>query len=442
MKQKVSFGQIVVLGFALFAMFFGAGNLILPPALGCVCGSNWFFGFLMYILADAGLSVLALLAFVKARGGFADSIARQLTPKSAFLLTFLNALCIGPLIAIPRTAATTFDIALRPLLGSPAPWTSWAFGAVYFGIVALLCIRPGKVVDIIGKLLSPVMFVLLLVLIGIGIARPLGEIVPTVPLSAALSSGLRAGYQTMDMLGAVLLGVIALLSVRESGVTDVRQQMKMVGLGGLAAAFGLFVVYCGLAYLGATMSAKEGMMALARADRPTLLIMLTVYLAGSFGRTLLGLIVAAACLTTAIGLTSACSQCFTDITNGRLPYRPTMLAVIVISFALSNLGTETILSIAAPILNVIFPIYILLVFLTFLPERIRERTYAAPFGAGLALIVTCVTELDALLPSANLYASWLPLAEYGLGWLIPAVAASVIGGVIGAFLPRERKKPA
>lgn len=440
MKQKMSFGKIAVLGFALFAMFFGAGNLILPPALGAICGGSWFAGFMMYILADAGLSVIALIAFVKAEGAFSESVARQLTPKSAFLLTFLNALCIGPLIAIPRTAATTFDIGVKPLIGTGvAPWMSWVFGAVYFGIVALLCLRPGKVVDIIGKILSPLMLVLLLVLIVIGIVKPLGPIVEGVATSTALSHGLRSGYQTMDMLGAVLLGVIALMSVKESGIKDKGQQMKMVGLGGLLAGLGLFVVYCGLSYLGATGSGNTVLSALALRDRPALLIEITYRLVGGYGRLLLGLIVAAACLTTAIGLTSACSQSFTEITKGKLPYKPTMLVVIVVSYLLSNLGTEMILSIAAPILNIIFPIYIMLVFLSFFPERIRERTYAAPFSAGLALIVTALTELDLLLPSVQLHADRLPLADYGLGWLIPALLAALVGGVVGTFFPRRTK---
>jgi len=440
MKQKLSVGKIAVLGFALFAMFFGAGNLILPPALGTNCGNNWFFGFLMYILVDAGLSVVALLAFVKAKGGFAHEVARQLTPRSAFWLTFLNTLCLGPLIAIPRTAATTFDIALKPLLGTPAAWVSWVFGAVYFGVVALLCLRPGKVVDIIGKILSPLMLAALLVLIVIGVVHPLGSVSPGAPLGAALSQGLRSGYQTMDMLGAVLLGVIALLSVKEAGITDTKQQMTAVGLGGVLAGLGLFTVYGGLSYLGATVSGDEAMRALARADRPGLLIRITDALVGSYGRLLLGVIVAAACLTTAIGLVSACSQNFKEITDGRLPYRPTMFAVIGISYLLSNLGTEMILNIAAPVLNVIFPIYIMLVFLSFLPEQIRTRTYAAPFGATLALVVTVLTELELLLPTFRVYADRLPLAEYGLGWLIPAVTAAAFGGIVGAFFPRKARQ--
>ena len=441
MKQKLSFGKIVTLGFALFAMFFGAGNLILPPALGTVCGENWFAGFLMYILIDAGLSVIALLAFVKAQGGFSSCIAKQLTPKTAFILTFVNTLFLGPLIAIPRTAATTFDIAIKPLIGTTAPWITWLFGAVYFGLVALLCLKPGKVVDIIGKILSPLMFVALLILIIIGILYPMDQIVPQAAMCESISYGLKSGYQTMDMLGAVLLGVIALLSVKESGFTDTKSQMKLVGLGGVIAGLGLFIVYGGLSYLGATASGDPEMVALACSDRPGLLIRMSERLVGPYGSLLLGLIVAAACLTTAIGLVSACSQNLCEITNGKLPYRPTMFAMIGISYLLSNLGTEMILTIAAPVLSVIFPIYIVLVFLSFLPERIRERTYAAPMGTGLALVVTIMTELDQLIPYIILHTDELPLAEYGLGWLLPALGAALIGGLIGTAIPRKRQTP-
>ncbi|MBR3177951.1 MAG: branched-chain amino acid transport system II carrier protein [Clostridia bacterium] len=441
MKQKLSFGKIVTLGFALFAMFFGAGNLILPPALGTVCGENWFAGFLMYILIDAGLSVIALLAFVKAQGGFSSCIAKQLTPKTAFILTFVNTLFLGPLIAIPRTAATTFDIAIKPLIGTTAPWITWLFGAVYFGLVALLCLKPGKVVDIIGKILSPLMFVALLILIIIGILFPMDQIVPQAAMCESISYGLKSGYQTMDMLGAVLLGVIALLSVKESGFTDTKSQMKLVGLGGVIAGLGLFIVYGGLSYLGATASGDPEMVALACSDRPGLLIRMSERLVGPYGSLLLGLIVAAACLTTAIGLVSACSQNLCEITNGKLPYRPTMFAIIGISYLLSNLGTEMILTIAAPVLSVIFPIYIVLVFLSFLPERIRERTYAAPMGTGLALVVTIMTELDQLIPYIILHTDELPLAEYGLGWLLPALGAALIGGLIGTAIPRKRQTP-
>ena len=440
MKQQLSFGKIVVLGFALFAMFFGAGNLILPPALGANSGSNWFPGFLMYIAVDAGLSVVALIAYFKLPGGFLQNISQQLSPKVAAVLLFLNTVCLGPLIAIPRTAATTFDIGIRPLLHiSPAPWVSWVCGGVYFALVAILCLKPGKVVDIIGKILAPVMFVLLLGLIAVGILHPLGEIVPKASTAEALSGGLRSGYQTMDMLGAVLLASVTLLAVTESGVTTTKGKMTMVGLAGLVASAGLFIVYGGLAYIGATISGNAELLRLAEADRPGLLVAITEQLVGPLGGLLLGLIVAGACLTTAIGLVSACAQTFVDITKGKLPYRPTMLVIIGVSYVLSNLGTEMILHIAAPILNILFPMLIMLVLVSFLPDSIRTKSYAAPFGAGLAFIVTVVTELRAVFPPCALCEK-LPLAAYGLGWLLPSVGAALVGALIGAFFPRKRKK--
>ena len=126
MNDKLSFGKVFVLGFALFAMFFGAGNLIFPPALGIVTGTNWMISFLVYILADAGLAILALLAFFRCQEGFQNSISIQLDKTTSFLLILFNTLCIGPFIAIPRTAATTFDIAVKPLFGPARWWTSSA----------------------------------------------------------------------------------------------------------------------------------------------------------------------------------------------------------------------------------------------------------------------------------------------------------------------------
>ena len=196
MNDKLSFGKVFVLGFALFAMFFGAGNLIFPPALGIVTGTNWMISFLVYILADAGLAILALLAFFRCQEGFQNSISIQLDKTTSFLLILFNTLCIGPFIAIPRTAATTFDIAIKPLLGSSVPgWASWVAGGIYFGLVLILCLKPGKVVDIIGKILSPTMFVALLVLIGIGIVRPLGKVAPGSSTMAAVKLGLESGFE-------------------------------------------------------------------------------------------------------------------------------------------------------------------------------------------------------------------------------------------------------
>ena len=440
MNDKLSFGKVFVLGFALFAMFFGAGNLIFPPALGIVTGTNWLAGFLAFILADAGLAILALLAFFRCQEGFENSISMQLDKATAFLLILFNTLCVGPFIAIPRTAATTFDIAVRPFLGVSYPgWMSWAVGGAYFALVLLLCLRPGKVVDIIGKLLSPAMFAALLALIVLGFIHPLGKAAPGSSPMGAVKLGLESGYQTMDMLGALLFAVVTLTSVKQAGITSPKKQFRLVALSGLVAAFALFVVYGGLTYIGATISGERGLAANALNDRAGLLVLIVRRLVGPAGTVLLGFIVAAACLTTSIGLASACSQNIETLTHGKLPYRPVLIGMILFSYVVSNLGTTAILNIAGPILNVIFPVFIMLVILSFLPKRINLDTYSAPYGALCAFVVTVLTEVGGYIPSLKLFMSRLPLASVGLGWLLPSLAAAALGAIVGAFVPRKHR---
>ena len=440
MNEKLSFSKVFILGFALFAMFFGAGNLIFPPALGIVTGTNWLVSFLVYILADAGLAILALLAFFRCQEGFQNSISLQLDKTTSFLLILFNTLCIGPFIAIPRTAATTFDIAVKPLLGASVPgWASWAAGGIYFALVLVLCLRPGKVVDIIGKVLSPTMFVALLVLIAIGVFRPLGQVAPGSSTLGAVKLGLESGYQTMDMLGSLLFAVVTLTSVRQAGIKEPKKQFRLVALAGLVAAFALFVVYGGLTFLGASLSGERGLAANALNDRAGLLVLIVRRLVGPAGTLLLGFIVTAACLTTSIGLASSCSQNIEELTHGKLPYRPVLVGMILFSYVMSNLGTTAILNIAGPILNVIFPVFIMLVILSFLPKRINQETYSAPYGALCAFLVTVLTEIGGYIPSLRLFMVRLPLASVGLGWLIPSLIAAAAGALVGAFVPRKHR---
>ena len=408
--------------------------------MGIVTGTNWMISFLAFILADAGLAILALLAFFRCQEGFQNSISLQLDKATSFLLILVNTLCIGPFIAIPRTAATTFDIAVKPFLGASIPgWASWVAGGVYFALVLILCLKPGKVVDIIGKLLSPAMFVALLVLIALGFIHPLGKAAPGSSAMGAVKLGLESGYQTMDMLGALLFAVVTLTSVKQTGITSPQMQFRLVALAGLVAGFALFVVYGGLTFLGASISGERGLAANALNDRAGLLVHIVQRLVGPAGTVLLGFIVTAACLTTSIGLASSCSQNIEELTHGKLPYRPVLIGMILFSYVMSNLGTTAILNIAGPILNVIFPVFIMLVILSFLPKRINVDTYSAPYGALCAFVVTVLTEIGSYIPSLKLFMTRLPLASVGLGWLIPSLAAAAVGALVGAFVPRKHR---
>lgn len=424
MKKRFTFGNVLVLGFALFAMFFGAGNLIFPPSLGLKCGDNWGWGFLVYILVDAGLAMVALLAFFNSEGGLRSFSTKQLGKGASFVLILLNTLCLGPLVAIPRTASTTFEIAIAPLLPGVS---SWIAGAVYFGLVTLLCLKPAKVVDIVGRVLSPLMLIALLILIVKGFLTPLGPIEPGVEKTEAMGMGLQSGYQTMDMLGALLLAVVTMASVKKTGVVSRAGQLKLVGLSGLLASLGLFAVYGGLAYLGATASSLyPGDLA-----QTELLLLITERLLGKGGTFLLGLIVAAACLTTAIGLVSSCSENLVELFGGKLSYKPVLLGIVGVSYVLSNLGTSAIIAIASPVLSVIYPVFMVLVFLSFFPDKLNQ-SWGPRLGALLAFVSALLPLLDSL-TVWNLGSESLPLIDLGLQWVLPAV----LGVLCGALIPRR-----
>ena len=411
--------DVLVTGFALFAMFFGAGNLIFPPFLGWSCGTNWIAGIACFIIVDVGLSLLVLFVLAdKGRG--AQGITEDLGPKASALVLSANVICIGPLIAIPRTAATTFELAVLPLY--PAA-SSWIFSIIYFALVILLCLRQTKAMDIIGALLAPVLFVGLLVLIGKGVASPLGAVTTSSSLSAAAKEGILSGYQTMDMMAAVVFASALIVTIAAKGYKEPGEQFKIIAGAGLISGAALLTVYGGLAYLGATMCARTGLL-----DRATLLITITRGLLGENGIALLGVVVAFACLTTAIGLVSSAASYFADAFNNRLSYRWLVVLFSVLSCVLSNMGLGGIIAFAAPILDLLYPILLVVSLLGLFHRRIKNRMVcilptAAAFIVSLAALAEKTLNVD-------LYVRLLPLSSLGLAWTVPALIFGAAGAVL------------
>ena len=177
--------DMIVMGFALFAMFFGAGNLLFPPFLGLITGQDWVTGFTGFILADVGLSLLAILAVARCNGEVGKVFSRA-GEKFSVALGVAIMICLGPLLAIPRTAATTFEMGVQPLFSN---FNSVIFSIIFFGLTLALTIKPSKVVDIIGSYLTPALLIALLALIGIGVFNPLGTIEPS-RISGVFSEGI------------------------------------------------------------------------------------------------------------------------------------------------------------------------------------------------------------------------------------------------------------
>ena len=413
--------DVVVVGFALFAMFFGAGNLIFPPFLGVISGSSWLTGFGGFILADIGLALIAVYSASKSNGDVNKLLSRS-GKSLGIILGSAIMICLGPLLAIPRTAATTFEMGISPIFSGFSPIL---FSIIFFVITFLLTIKPSKVVDIIGQFLTPALLIALSVLIVKGIISPLGEMnLPSVS-GNLFSEGVKQGYQTMDALAAVALSAVIITSLTNKGYKDENQKSKLTLKAGIVAAIGLVLVYGGLTYLGATVSKIYGQ----NVSQTALIVEITASLLGNTGKVILAIIVMLACLTTAIGLTSATAQFFEKITNGKLKYELIVTIVCVFSAIVSNFGVSTIITFSGPILDIIYPATIVLVIMNLFANKIKNRNVFK--GATyIALIVSIVTTLNNMGVVKVEFINKLPLSSIGFNWVVPVL----IGAIVCSFI--------
>ena len=423
-NKKVNFGDALVLGFAMFATFFGAGNMIFPPFLGNRSGDQWFIGFLCFILADAGLAVMTVFAMVRLNGSI-NTIFERLGKKVALTITTITMTIVGPALCIPRTGATTFEMGVLPFFPEFSPWI---FGLVFFGIVYALIIGRSKVVDIIGKYMTPILLISLAVLIIKGMITPVGEIISYSDSITAANTGFLAGYQTMDVLGALAFTIIVLSDVRAKGYTTSKSAMAVVSRASIVTVTGLFLVYGGLCFLGATSSSLH----MGHHNEAALLVEITGMILGNFGKALLGIIVFFACMTTAVGLASSSSDFFFQLFNEKVNYKVIVTVVVAVGYLLSNVGISVMIAVATPMLNILYPLLLSQIILSFFNKFLKKDSIYK--GAALGALVVCLLQVAADYGAPTMFIYQLPLASLGLNWILP----SAIGGVIGALIPEKK----
>lgn len=430
--MSIKFKDIVVIGFALFAMFFGAGNLIFPPFLGVISGTKWFVSFMAFLFADGGLALLGVIAATGTQGDMMAFFGRA-GKKLGIVIASITILCIGPFVAIPRTAATTYEIGIVPNFGHSL--SPIVFAIIFFVIVLVLTIKPSKVVDIIGAFLTPVLLICLAVLIIKGIVSPLGAPLDRTLVDNVFISGINDGYQTLDgMAGAVFAGIV-IASVKQKGYTEKKVLVKATILAGVVAVVGLALVYGGLTYLGATVSPQYD----NTVERTTLVISITQAILGGPGKVILGLVVGLACLTTAIGLTSSCGNYFSDLTEGKLKYEVIVVVVCVFSAIVSNFGVDKIIQIAAPLLYMMYPAVVTLILLGLIHTKIQNKNVYV-LASWVALILGVAHELSTVplfakvgvLASLTEALNKLPGHSVGFYWIIPVLVAAIVGKFIAA----------
>lgn len=419
--------DILTIGFALFAMFFGAGNLLLPPFIGLQIGSHVWITIIAFSLTGILLPFFGILSVVRSGDSFND-LGSRIHPLLAPVLGTVIMLCIGPLIAIPRTAATTYEVGLLPTFPEFSPvWAS----VLFFAVTWALTIVPSKVVDIIGNFLTPALLVLLVILIAVGVLFPQGEYLHT-ELSAieSFSLGFTEGYQTLDMLASVIFASIIIIATQAKGYTERKAKNSVVVASGILSSICLLIIYGGLLYLGATSGLAD-----QDISRSTLLNHIALSNLGNYGMIAIALSIALACLTTAIALTSAVGSFFSELSGGRLGYKTLVTLCCVVSGYLAISGVDQIIQFAYPPLAFVYPIVITLVlYIVLFGRMVRSRT---PYlGALIASTLVGALSLFKILglwsESTLALLNRIPLFEIDLGWVLP----SVLGFVIGLLLDR------
>ena len=426
MNKEIRAKDLFVIGFALFAMFFGAGNLIFPPYLGLISGHQWWVGFLGFTITDAGLGLLAIIALSKYDGNL-NALASRINKTFAIIISTAIILCIGPFLATPRTAATTYEVGILPIFGESV--NRYLFSVIFFIVVFLLSIRSSKVVDIIGTFLTPSLLICMIILIIKGIISPIGKISETSMIDNVLQRGITDGYQTMDAVAGCMFALVVINAVKTRNYSSQKTEIKATILSGIIAAVFLALIYGGLLYLGAQTSTL-GIYDVST-DKTSLLVDITNTTLGGVGVYILGIITALACLTTAIGLISATGNFFHDLSKGKISYEAVVIICSIVSCIISMLGVNQIINISAPILEVLYPCTMTIVLLGLFNEKIKDDiVFKIPSLVSLIFGFLFVLQEKELLGKFGQTLESFPLQQFGLGWVFPMLIGLLVSIII------------
>ena len=404
MTHQLKSRDIIALGFMTFALFVGAGNIIFPPMVGLQAGEHVWTAAIGFLITAVGLPVLTVVALAKVGGGV-DSLSAPIGKVAGVMLAVVCYLAIGPLFG-------------------DGPLPLFIYSLVYFAIVILVSLYPGKLLDTVGNFLAPMKILALLVLAIAAIIWPAGPLSSATEAyqNAAFSNGFVNGYLTMDTLGAMAFGIVIVNAARSRGVTEARLLTRYTVWAGLMAGAGLALLYLALFRLGSDSSVlvDQG------ANGAAILHAYVQHTFGGAGSTMLAILIFLACLVTAVGLTCACAEFFAQYVP--LSYRTLVFILGGFSMAVSNLGLSHLIQVSIPVLTTIYPPCIVLVVLSFTRGWWNNSTRIIAPAMFISLLFGMLDGIKASAISAMLPA-WtqrLPLSEQGLAWLMPTVVALVL----------------
>ncbi|HHW4949845.1 TPA: branched-chain amino acid transport system II carrier protein [Streptococcus suis] len=429
-------------GLLLFGMFFGAGNLIFPPALGVLSGENFWPAILGFVVSGVGIAVIALIVGTLNPKGYVHEISRKISPAFATIYLVALYLAIGPFFAIPRTATTSFEIGIAPLLGD-ANLGLWLFGftALYFVAAYLIALNPSQILNSIGRILTPVFAILIVILVVLGIVK-YGSTNPLPAADAysagrAFGTGFIEGYNTLDALASIAFSVVAVNTLKQLGFSSKKEYVSTIWSVGFVVALAFSALYVGLAFLGNHFPVPADVLASKEIHKGVyVLSQATQAIFGPSAQIFLAAMVIVTCFTTTAGLIVSSGEFFAERFS-RFNYKVYATLFTLIGFGIANLGLSKIIAFSIPVLLILYPITICIVLITIVNKFVPLSTYGMQLTVG---VVTALSLVEVLAGQFNWTVvskiiSALPLAGQSLAWLLPAL----VGIVLSLFLPNKQE---
>lgn len=426
-----------LIGLLLFGIFFGAGNLIFPAELGFRAGVNFYPAILGFVLSGVGIAIITLVLGTMVKGGYKNEISIKVDPKFATSYLTILYLAIGPFFAIPRTAGTSFSIGIAPVTGN-GRLPLLIFSAIYFLFAYLIAINPSKLMDRVGKILTPMFAMLIIILIAVGNmnfhALNQGEMSNAM---SALKTGFLEGYNTLDALASVSFCLIATSSIKTFGFSSKKEYIKIMAIVGIVTAIFFSSLYIGLGALGNKFSVPAEVLADPNTNIGTYILSKSSYeLFGSFGQVFLGAMTILTCFTTTAGLIVVVSEYFVD-TFPRFKYKTYVNIFTFIGFAMSNFGLNTIIKISVPVLRILYPITIVIVAIIILNKFVRLSKSGMAVTVILTTVFSGIEVMGSVLKvkAINTVMSFFIGGDSGFFWINIAVL-----GVVLSLLLRDKIK--
>ncbi|AJQ25743.1 branched-chain amino acid transport system II carrier protein [Pelosinus fermentans] len=444
MDKRLTLSSYILIGSMLFGLFFGAGNLIFPVHMGQEAGSNVVSATIGFLVTGIGLPFLGVVAIGVSKSSGLFDLASRVHPIYGYIMTVLLYLTIGPFFALPRTGTVSYEIGLAPYIANEYHAVGLAIFTILFFFVALLfSLKPSKILTWVGKILNPLFLVFLAFLVIVSFLKPMGSIsdaaIHGIYAVDPFFKGFTEGYNTMDALASLAFGIIVVQTIKGLGVQSPRNIAIGTIKAGSVSVLLMGLIYGCLAYIGATSIgqynlSENGGIALAQ---------IANYYFGSLGSILLAIIVTLACLKTAIGLITACSETFQELFPASLSYKSYVVLFTIFSCLIANIGLTQIISLSIPVLMFLYPLAITLILLALLSPLFKDRQIVYMMTTLCTLLVSIADGINAMPESVKnqesvqgfliIYRNFLPFFDIGMGWIIPLVVGLGVGGIISCF---------